>query len=536
MAAASRLKVSDEACAAVNMERVKLAMNESICGLENELALGIKTAANRPKLGPLAQGLLVALKQQIPSLPCREGNQAVQGLMCANGVKVYLDGPFVEVCSAECRRPEEALSSQRAGELLLLRSLPQAARRAGLSEGDITVTRAVTDYSGEFYCGAHVNILTRHHSTSDLVDYLVPFLATRYYACAGGWSSSGFVNSHKANAIECVSSKETRRSRPILNLKAESLASPQYKRIHLTHQDATMAEHNTYLNVACSAVVIHMLDHGAVVGPSMALEDPVAAVRQIDLDLTWKRPLRLRYGGKASALQIQEHYLRAAELYVSKSPTSWMQQAVGRWRQTLDALKTGPQTLTDTLDGPIKMRLYSHILHKHGMTMKEFSAWCGAIGLIRDHLGQKKLPRRGVRETLRDMLPYVTFMLLEERMEKQRLSWSSLSQALRLWDIMVSTDLEYHSIRPSGLFWQLQRSGAVNSRIVTDEEINRAIQHAPRGTRAEARETGIRELAGGEGGTASWPVVTGKTRQLDLQDPFCTRVVWKPVPPPTKKR
>ena len=135
----------------------------TLFGLENELALGVRDPANASKLPTVVAHLIPALRRTIPSLPCNEGRGSPPGLMLANGGRIYLDGLcFVENATGEVLRPEDILAYQRAGERLLLKALPEAAQKAGLSSDDLCLTRAVTDYNGK-YCGAHTNVLLRRH-------------------------------------------------------------------------------------------------------------------------------------------------------------------------------------------------------------------------------------------------------------------------------------------------------------------------------------------------------------------------------------
>lgn len=505
---------------------LQTAAEPTLFGLENELALGVRDPANAPKLRMVATGIISRLQETIPSLPFSEGHGSPLGLMTSNGGRIYLDGPFfIENATCEALLPEDLIACQRAGERLLLKVLPYAAQKAGLSHDDLCLTRAVTDNKGKF-CGAHTNVLLRRHEATDLVDYIVPFLVTRLYACAGGWSSSGFVMSQKAASICCTVSEDTRKNRGIVNTKKESLAKPGYTRIHCAHGDALMSDWGTYLSVGCTALVLKMLDDGVSIGMAMTLRDPVSACHQLDTDFTWKQPLELKCGAEASALDIQEHYLRAAETYTQIEREPWMNQVVARWRHVVDALKRNPGDLARTLDPYIKMGLYARLLKQRDMTLAEFTRWCGAISLIQAYLGDEGLPARGVKSFLRERLPFVSFTLLEERMNKQRLSWSHLRRAIGLWHLLLHIDLEYHDISNAGLFWRLRDSGAINSRLASDEAITRAMEIAPPGTRAALRSQAIKELSAAEGGTANWSAVTSPLRRMDLSDPFTVESQW----------
>jgi proteasome accessory factor A len=91
---------------------------------------------------------------------------------------------------------------------------------------------------------------------------------------------------------------------------------------------------------------------------------------------------------------------------------------------------------------------------------------------------------------------------------------------------MRLTDLQYHSIGEDGLYWRLRAEGAVNSRIVTDAEIQHAMQHPPEGTRAWRRGMEIAKLQNREVAHANWMLVQEPGRRLVLNDPVQTDVEW----------
>lgn len=512
-------------------------MEETAQGLENELLLVVDSPELRAQVPVFGPRLIEFLGKEVVSLPCLESAPNAPGRFLRNGNRIYWDVYYVENATAECLCPEDVLTHQRAGELLILSVLPKAAEATGMSPDAIHFVRAVTDYAGN-YCGAHSNIMVRRHTTSELVPYLTPFLVTRYYACAGGWGPPGFVMTHKAQAIRCLASQDTRKERPIVNLKQENLSSASYKRVHLANADATMSELGTYLTIGTTALVLRMLDDGACVGPAMALHDPVDAVHALDTDPTWRRPLPLACGREASALEINDHYLRAAEAYTSKKAgPPWTERVVRLWRKTNNKMRHGPAALVTDLDPFIKAKLYGAILSRHGMDLREFGKWCGALSLVERLVTSGDLPKRGLRDFLRERLPFVTFLLLEERMERQDLSWSHLGRALGLWQSMLLTDLLYHDIGEQGLYWRLQRTGAVNSRIVDEASIARAMNEPPKGTRAEQRAETSDEFWGtAEDAAANWDRIVSSKFVWDLSDPLVTSVEKVPRPTPKPKR
>jgi len=322
-----------------------------------------------------------------------------------------------------------------------------------------------------------------------------------------------------------------------VNLKNENLASPQYKRLHLVHGDAMMGDLGQYLTVGCTALVCKMLDDGACVGAAYTLDDPVRALKQLDNDPTWTRPVRLTCGREATGLEIQEHYLKAAEHYTRGNGEPWMHQVVRRWRWAWEALSGGPEQLASVLDPFIKSRMYGQVLAKHGMTLREFGLWCSALALVEPHLDGSRFPRRAIREHLRGLLPMVCFLLLEDRMAKYDMPWDRLPAMRTLLRTLKAMDLQYHDISERGLHWRMRQNGLCGSSVLDRRDIEQAMSSCPKGTRAEARGKAICEVWGNTRARANWVTVMSPTRgRMQLNDPFQSQGQWVAPKKPEAKR
>jgi hypothetical protein len=493
-----------------------------IMGLENELAFGMPSAAARAGIPQLAGQLLAALRQTGPGVVGIE-----PGIMLANGARMYLDGPYFEHATPEVRTPHEIVSYQRAGEHMILQALARTRSAGSGPAGDITLFRAVTDYGNdEHWCGQHVNVLARRTSTEELASCLTPFLVTRYYAGAGGWGPGGFAMTQKNRAVRCVASPDTRNNRGLLNPKNEPFAPNAFKRLHFVHGDALMSELGTFLTVGCTALVCAMLDRGVCVGPAMTLADPLAALHELDGDPSWTRPLKLASGAEAGGLDIQEHYLRAAESYTRRDAQAWMLDVVTRWRWSIDQLRRGPDGLAGALDPYIKERLYRSALQSHGFSLEGMKAWCPAIGLVAAHC-QGALPAHAdLRGALRERVPLVPRELLMDHLRQHGLCIEDLPRAQAVLRRMQTLDLRYHDIAPTGLYWRLRERGRCNSRVVSDADVLRAAMNAPCGTRAAARGSAIVQSAGDPKARAAWHSVVSSQGTLSLPDPFATAGQW----------
>jgi hypothetical protein len=502
----------------------------SLVGLEEELALAVPASA-RGIVQSLASALVLDIPNQTACVQSADGAVNNAGFFLQNGSKIYHEaGNFVEVCSAEVTDPLQAVAYLRAGERLLLAGLGKASASVGLTPDQISLLRASTDYQSHYH-GTHLNILTRNVKSAELVNAMVPFLSTRYFAAAGGWGPTGFTSTQKNRAIQSPASLDTRNARGIVNLKEESLsAQNRTNRFHLAHGDSCQTDMCTFLSLATTALVVRMLDEGAVVGPALKLQDPIDALRVIDSDPDWRRPLKLACGLEMSPVDIQSHYLTAAKNYVSKTRVPWMERTVVFWRDTLEKVREDPESLSDCMDLYAKRSLYRRILEKKGIPWNLFDLWCGALWPLQEHLREWRPRKRYPRDHFRDRLSSVSFDLLEDRMRRAKLPWADVPRMSQTLQEMLAIDLKFHDIGPSSLFWQLSKGRLINSRLVSDSEIARAMTEPPTGTRAQARGPRIRDVSNDLTARANWFNITSTQGILDLGDPFQVSGTWMPLP------
>ena len=120
-----------------------------------------------------------------------------------------------------------------------------------------------------------------------------------------------FQISQRADFMEAELGVDTMHNRPILNTRDEPHADrTKYRRLHLILGDANMCEYATALKVGTTRLVLDLLQRGEV--PSLELEQPVAAIKQLSRDPDLKTTVRLKDGRTISGLAIQEEYLNAA--------------------------------------------------------------------------------------------------------------------------------------------------------------------------------------------------------------------------------
>lgn len=401
-------------------------MQRRIFGLENEYGLISFSLGGRVNLS--VESALGYLFEKVVS------RQRGTNDFLRNGARLYQDtGCHPEYATPECDSPWDLALHDKAGERIIEELLLTAERKLAENgiECDIFIFKNNTDSVGNTY-GCHENYLVeRGVNFHKLAEQLIPFFVTRQvFAGAGKVLKTRLGNhyyiSQRAQHIYQEISGATTSSRGIINTRDEPHADEEkYRRLHVIVGDSNMAELSTYLKVGTTAIVLAMVEDGAL-RKDLALEDPVRAIKEISHDTTCRRKVRLKRGKELSALELQKEYLElAVDYYATVEPTPVVRDLLARWESILERLGQDPMQCARELDWVIKRELI-----------------------------QSYMATRGVG------------------FDDQRISM---------------LDLQYHDIRRDrGLYNMLCRHGKVD-RLFTDEQIEDAMVTPPQTTRAKVR-------------------------------------------------
>jgi Pup amidohydrolase len=374
-------------------------------------------------------------------------------VILTNGARFYVDHAHPEYSTPEVTNPRDAVVWDKAGE----RIMAEAARRAALIPGTqpINLYKNNTDNKGASY-GTHENYLMRRETPfADIVRHLTPFFVSRQVVCGSGrvglgqdGRTDGFQISQRADYFEVEVGLETTLKRPIINTRDEPHAvAEKYRRLHVIIGDANLAEVSTYLKVGTTALVLAMIEDGFL-SVDLVVDRPVATLHAVSHDPALKELVVLRSGRRLTAVQLQMEYAEQARKYVEDrygadaDPVT--RDVLERWESVLSRLETDPMSLSRELDWVAKLQI------------------------------------------------------LEGYRARDGLDWG----APRL----QAVDLQYSDVRPDrGLFNRLAASGRFE-RIVTDEEVTRAITMPPADTRAYFRGRCLAQYAE-DVAAASWDSV-----------------------------
>jgi proteasome accessory factor PafA2 len=370
-------------------------------------------------------------------------------VILTNGARLYVDHAHPEYSTPEVTNPRDVVLWDKAGEQVMA----EAARRAARVPGTLPIQlyKNNTDGKGASY-GAHENyLMDRRTPFIDIIRGLIPFFVTRQvFAGAGrvgiGTESRthGFQISQRADFFEVEVGLETTLKRPIINTRDEPHAdADKYRRLHVIIGDANLAELSTYLKVGTTSVVLAMIEAEAL-PHDLALEEPVADLQAVSHDPSLTHRVRLRDGRRMTAVEVQRTYLEYAEKFVDGDADEQTADVLRRWGGVLDELEDDPMRLADRLDWPAKLRL------------------------------------------------------LEGYRSRDDLSWGDSRLQL--------VDLQYSDVRPEkGLYHRLVSRGSMQ-RLLTDEEVARAMTTPPADTRAFFRGECLRRYPA-QVAAASWDSV-----------------------------
>jgi proteasome accessory factor A len=399
--------------------------------------------------------------------PGPEYNRLLNKLL-SNGGRLYVDGAHPEYSTPECTNPRELVAYERAGELIIAQCLRALAGVRGSEH--LLLYKNNTDGKGNSY-GYHENYLVSRGTAFDrIAQVLVPFLVTRQiYAGAGKVGAENqtapteYQISQRADFFECLVDLNTMVKRPIINTRDEPHADPaKYRRLHIIVGDANMAELSTYLKVGTAAIVVEMLEAGAVF-PKLDLEDPVRAIKDVSRDLRMKGTIKLSDGHVINAIGIQRAYLKAAmDFYACHELGQITKDVLVRWEEVLDKLEQDPLQLVRELD------------------------WVAKMEMIRSY------------------------------MDRKGCEWNDPR--------VLMVDLQYHDVRPEkGLYYTLERSNRIE-RLLRDHDIVQAEKNAPLGTRAYFRGNCLkrfpRQIYGASWTSVLLDVGNSAIKKIPLMEPM----------------
>ena len=421
---------------------------------------------------------------------------AYSGGFLINGARLYVDavGSHQEYATAECRSIKDVIANDRAGHRILMRALSELDLRETCSFYNNSV-----DHFGGHTFGCHENYMIRSNDNflNESVHDIYPFLVTRQiYAGVGRvgghmidyagarpshrdvvrnpvdyiWVSNiysvtpdetqKFQLSQRADHIIKAIASRVRFNRALINPKWEAFYGNQ----NTTRLHLLFGESNqmeyAYALKIGTTCLVLDLAEDGLIPTSLHLYDPLVALREVSRDESYKWVVQLEDGRTVGSIDLHREYLKLAQTYTGRDAET--DWTLAEWEATLDQLEKDPMVMDDRLDWVAKRKL------------------------------------------------------VEMYRESEGLEWND--------DALHSVDLEYHNIDPDkSLYHGWAESNAVR-RIVTDNDIARAMSDPPTNTRALGRAHLVQWLVKRNSPAAYWvdwdAVYLDRQTVVELSDPM----------------
>ena len=352
-----------------------------------------------------------------------------------NGARFYNDHTHPEYSTPECRSVLSLVAHDVAGERIVAECV--AIRNRELGGKSLQLFKNNTDYSGHSY-GTHDNyLIPRETPFEDLVKGLAPFLVTRQlYAGAGKVGSESVGDFQGLQLAQRSDFIET-----VLSIETMT------NRPLINTRDEPHAVSSLYRRLHLILGDANMSAYATAlkVGSTSLVLNLIASGEKFPgleladpvadvskVSLDKTAPLHRKSNGTVTALEIQEAYLEAAEKAFAGKDKEW-DWILKEWKKTLDELRHCPEKLSDRIDWAIKEKLFTEFMQSEGI------------------------------------------------------GWED--------PVLKSLDLEYHNLDPDrGLYRGLEQEGDVYS-LLSEEEIVRAVESPPIGTRAQIRGQAVAQAA-----------------------------------------
>ena len=344
-----------------------------------------------------------------------------------NGARFYNDHTHPEYSTPECQSVLSLVAHDVAGERIVAECVDHRNRELGSKS--LQVFKNNTDYSGHSY-GTHDNYLfPREIPFEDLVKGLTPFLVTRQlYAGAGKVGSESVRDFQGLQLAQRSDFIETVLSIETMTnrplINTRDEPHAVSSRYRRLHLILGDANMSAYATALKVGTTLLVLNLIAKGEKFPGLELADPVADVSRVSLDKTTALRRITNGTVSALEIQEAYLEAAEKAFTGKDREW-DWVLKEWKKTLDELRNSPEKLSDRIDWAIKEKLFTEFMQSEG------------------------------------------------------LNWGD--------PLLKSLDLEYHNLDPDrGLYRGLEQEGDVYS-LLSEDEISRALESPPIGTRAQIR-------------------------------------------------
>jgi Pup amidohydrolase len=324
-----------------------------------------------------ARGFEISRALADPSQLTDVEDPTLANVVLTNGARLYVDHAHPEYSSPEVTNPRDAVTWDRAGELIMLEAVRRLQDRPGLP--GVNLYKNNTDGKGASY-GTHENYLMRRETPfADIVRHLVPFFVVRQVICGSGRvgigqdsRTPGFQLSQRADFFEVEVGLETTLKRPIINTRDEPHAvADLYRRLHVIIGDANHCDVANLLKLGMTSLVLALIEDRAMT-KDLTLAKPVATLHQVSHDPTLQAKVTLRDGGQMTALELLWEYHDAVAAYLELrglggDDEPHTAEVMRLWGDVLHRLEVDPALCAAELDWVAKLQVLDGFRERDGL-------------------------------------------------------------------------------------------------------------------------------------------------------------------------
>lgn len=492
--------------------------------------------------------LFAVARKRLECLP----DAASSGFFLGNGSRFYIDaGHHPELSTPECSDPWQLVRYLKAGEAILIdlaRDLDEQGLTPGLER--TCFFRNNVDYHSHATWGCHESYQYRERAKAMPAE-LIPHLVSRIvFTGAGGFDDRApgveFVLSPRVGHLERVSSNDSTGNRGIFHTKDEPLSRGGWHRLHLICGESLCGELGSFLKVATTALIVRLIEHDASGGRAVILVSPRATMKAFSADPTCRRTASLTEGGRMSAIEIQRHYLAAAEASTGRAyMPDWAEDVCRIWRATLDRLdpllrSESCDDVPYVFDWAIKQQLYAGHAERRGFAQPDVQRYNRLARKVAQQLDAQR--PESLHELQKATKRHSLARKVAPTLERHEVRLEEFQAFLALRAELCEIDTRFGELGERGLHTILERSGTITHSLAEVSKawlqegipgilhVDRAKSEPPPEARSHFRGNEIRRLAASEERcSADWHVIIDhkRNRIYDLSDPFGTGAGWR---------
>ncbi len=295
-------------------------------------------------------------------------------VVLTNGARLYVDHAHPEFSSPEVTTPRDAVTWDRAGELIMR----EAARRLSVVPPGVNLYKNNTDGKGASY-GTHENyLMSRRTPFADIIRGLIPFFVVRQVMCGAGRvgigvdsRTPGYQIASRSDFFEVEVGLETTLKRPLINTRDEPHAvADLYRRLHVILGDANHCDVANLVKLGSTSLVLAMIEDRFLT-EDLSVHRPVATLQAVSHDPSLRAKVEMSDGSQMTAVQLLWRYYELSRAYLESRhggiPDDDTAEVLHWWETVLTHLEADPMSARREVDWVAKLAVLEGYRDRDGL-------------------------------------------------------------------------------------------------------------------------------------------------------------------------